>query len=157
MCVVSSRLGQDEVAGVGHPYNQPLVTVDIQQLQLQVFRRLRAAHICDRGRPWLLAWYASHVNTRSQLMPLRAGVWSPLLSITLVRTVSFSIYQRSKYAIDDWIYQATGSSPLVIANTKGAYPTLSTVACFGLAGAGAGASITAIACTNTYKYNFGAL
>jgi hypothetical protein len=62
-----------------------------------------------------------------------AGVWSPLLSITLVRTVSFSIYQRSKYALDDWTYQATGSSPLVIA-------------CFGLAGAGAGASITAIAC-----------
>ncbi|KAH8730035.1 mitochondrial carrier domain-containing protein [Phaeosphaeriaceae sp. PMI808] len=74
------------------------------------------------------------------------GVWSPLASITLVRTVSFSIYQRSKYAIDDWIYQATGSSPLVIANTRGAYPTLSTVACFGLAGAGAGATITAIAC-----------
>lgn len=80
-----------------------------------------------------------------------AGVWSPLLSITLVRTVSFSIYQRSKYAIDDWIYQATGSSPLVIANTKGAYPTLSTVACFGLAGAGAGAVITAIACTDNSK------
>jgi solute carrier family 25 carnitine/acylcarnitine transporter 20/29 len=75
-----------------------------------------------------------------------AGVWSPLLSITLVRTVSFSIYQRSKYALDDWIYQATGSSPLVIANTQGAMPTLSTIACFGLAGAGAGASITAIAC-----------
>lgn len=74
------------------------------------------------------------------------GVWSPLASITLVRTVSFSIYQRSKYALDDWIYQATGSSPLVIANTKDAMPTLSTIACFGLAGVNAGAAITTIAC-----------
>lgn len=74
------------------------------------------------------------------------GVWSPLASITLVRTVSFSIYQKSKYAIDDWIYQATGSSPLVIANSRDAYPTPSTIACFGLAGATAGATITAIAC-----------
>ncbi|KAF1830869.1 mitochondrial carrier [Decorospora gaudefroyi] len=74
------------------------------------------------------------------------GVWSPLASITLVRTVSFSIYQRSKYALDNWIYQATGSSPLVIANSKDALPTFSTVACFGLAGVNAGAAITAIAC-----------
>lgn len=74
------------------------------------------------------------------------GVWSPLASITLVRTVSFSIYQRSKYTIDDWIYQATGNSPLVTANTKGAWPSLSTISCFGLAGATAGATITAIAC-----------
>lgn len=66
-----------------------------------------------------------------------------------MRTVSFSIYQRSKYAIDDWMYQATGSSPLVIANTKGALPTLSTMTCFGLAGATAGATITAIACAYT--------
>jgi solute carrier family 25 carnitine/acylcarnitine transporter 20/29 len=74
------------------------------------------------------------------------GVWSPLASITLVRTVSFSIYQRSKYALDDWIYQTTGSSPLVIANTKDAWPTFSTVTCFGLAGVNAGAAITVIAC-----------
>ncbi|KAF2467097.1 mitochondrial carrier [Lindgomyces ingoldianus] len=74
------------------------------------------------------------------------GVWSPLASITLVRTVSFSIYQKSKYALDEWIYRATGSSPLVIANTRDALPTLSTIACFGLAGATAGAVITTIAC-----------
>ncbi|KAF2117757.1 mitochondrial carrier domain-containing protein [Lophiotrema nucula] len=74
------------------------------------------------------------------------GVWSPLASITLVRTVSFSIYQKSKYALDDWIYQATGTSPLVTANTRDAWPNLSTISCFGLAGATAGAAITAIAC-----------
>ncbi|KAF1955461.1 mitochondrial carrier [Byssothecium circinans] len=74
------------------------------------------------------------------------GVWSPLASITLVRTVSFSIYQKSKYTLDDWIYKTTGSSPLVIANTKDALPTISTIACFGLSGATAGAVITTIAC-----------
>ena len=63
-----------------------------------------------------------------------------------MRTVSFSIYQRSKYAIDDWMHRATGTSPLVIANTKDALPTFSTIACFGLSGAAAGAAITAIAC-----------
>lgn len=83
------------------------------------------------------------------------GVWSPLASITLVRTVSFSIYQKSKYTLDDWIYQATGSSPLVIANTKDALPTLSTMACFGLAGATAGAVITTIACKVDNSYQSG--
>lgn len=84
-----------------------------------------------------------HIHTNAHF----TGVWSPLASITLVRTVSFSIYQRSKYALDNWIYQTTGSSPLVIANTKGAWPTLSTVTCFGLAGVNAGGAITIIACT----------
>ncbi|PVI07980.1 mitochondrial carrier [Periconia macrospinosa] len=74
------------------------------------------------------------------------GVWSPLASITLVRTVSFSIYQKSKYALDDWMYQVTGRSPLVIANTKGALPNIHTMTCFGLSGAMAGAVITTIAC-----------
>ncbi|KAF2872590.1 mitochondrial carrier domain-containing protein [Massariosphaeria phaeospora] len=74
------------------------------------------------------------------------GVWSPLASITLVRTVSFSIYQKSKYTIDAWMYRATGTSPLVIANTPHALPTFSTITCFGLSGALSGATITAIAC-----------
>jgi solute carrier family 25 (mitochondrial carnitine/acylcarnitine transporter), member 20/29 len=78
------------------------------------------------------------------------GVLSPLASITLVRTVSFSIYQKAKYKLDDWMKRTTGSSPLLIANTKGAWPTLSTVTCFGLAGATAGAAITAIACRLEY-------
>jgi solute carrier family 25 (mitochondrial carnitine/acylcarnitine transporter), member 20/29 len=66
--------------------------------------------------------------------------------VTLVRTVSFSIYQRAKYTYDDWICRATGRSPLEVANTRGALPTLSTIACFGAAGATAGAAVTAIAC-----------
>ncbi|KAI9678183.1 MAG: hypothetical protein M1817_006128 [Caeruleum heppii] len=71
---------------------------------------------------------------------------APLASITLVRTISFSIYQKSKYQYSSWIEQATGSAPLTVVNTLGSTPTLSTVACFGAAGATAGAAVTAIAC-----------
>ena len=74
------------------------------------------------------------------------GVWAPLASVTLVRTVSFSIYQRVKYTYDRWIYSATGQSPLIIANTKGALPTPITMACFGAAGGTVGALVTVIAC-----------
>ncbi|KAF2759486.1 mitochondrial carrier [Pseudovirgaria hyperparasitica] len=74
------------------------------------------------------------------------GVWSPLASITLVRTVSFSIYQKAKYTYDSWIFRSTGQSPLVVANTKNAMPTLATMACFGAAGATAGCVISFIAC-----------
>ncbi|KAL9070326.1 MAG: hypothetical protein Q9157_005855 [Trypethelium eluteriae] len=75
------------------------------------------------------------------------GTLAPLASVTLVRTVSFSIYQRAKYSIDEWMYLASGTSPLEIANTRGALPTLSTMTCFGISGAAAGAAVTAIACT----------
>ena len=74
------------------------------------------------------------------------GVLAPLLSITLVRTVSFSIYQKAKYTYDDWIHKATGVSPLEHANTAGAMPNLFTVACFGAAGATSGSVITALSC-----------
>lgn len=74
------------------------------------------------------------------------GVGPPLISVTVVRTISFSLYQRAKYAYDKTITQITGSSPLVIANAPGSYPTLSTVACFGAAGGTAGAIITVISC-----------
>lgn len=77
---------------------------------------------------------------------LNIGVTAPLASITLVRTMSFSIYQKSKYFFDSWIFWATGKSPLVHANTRGASPSLSTVACFGAAGAVSGALITGISC-----------
>ncbi|KAF2398964.1 mitochondrial carrier [Trichodelitschia bisporula] len=74
------------------------------------------------------------------------GVWSPLLSITLVRTCSFSVYQQAKYTYDAWFQRMLGVSPLRIANTQGAYPTLSTMLCFAAAGATAGASIVVLAC-----------
>ncbi|KAI9867175.1 MAG: hypothetical protein M1813_009453 [Trichoglossum hirsutum] len=74
------------------------------------------------------------------------GVTAPLASITLVRTVSFSIYQKAKYTYSAWFERATGSAPLVIVNTPGSLPTFSTVTCFGAAGATAGGIITIIAC-----------
>ncbi|KAL9097228.1 MAG: hypothetical protein Q9165_000655 [Trypethelium subeluteriae] len=74
------------------------------------------------------------------------SIKSRMQAVTLVRTVSFSIYQRAKYTIDEWMYLASGTSPLEIANTQGALPTLSTMTCFGISGAAAGAAVTAIAC-----------
>ena len=74
------------------------------------------------------------------------GVGPPLISVTLVRTISFSIYQRAKYAYDRTLYQMTGTSPLVHVNEVGTYPSFLTVACFGAAGATAGAFITTMSC-----------
>lgn len=74
------------------------------------------------------------------------GVGPPLVSVTVVRTISFSLYQKVKYAIDRSITQMTGESPLKIANAPGSYPTPSTMFTFGMAGAAAGAVITTISC-----------
>jgi len=74
------------------------------------------------------------------------GVTAPMASVTLVRTVSFSVYQRSKYIYADWFKRNFGVDPLVHVNTPGNYPTFSTVACFGAAGATAGSFITLVAC-----------
>ena len=70
-----------------------------------------------------------------------------MASIAFVRTVSFSIYQKAKYKFSAAIGQATGGDePLVVVNKPGSIPTIQTVACFGAAGATAGALITGIAC-----------
>ena len=74
------------------------------------------------------------------------GVTAPMASVTLVRTISFSVYQRSKYAYAAWLRQNFGVDPLVHVNTPGTYPTFSTLACFGAAGATAGSFITLVAC-----------
>lgn len=74
------------------------------------------------------------------------GVAPPLISVTLVRTISFSIYQRAKYTYDRTITEMTGQSPLMHANAPGSYPSLLTVSCFGAAGATAGAVITTLSC-----------
>lgn len=69
-----------------------------------------------------------------------------MASVTLVRTVSFSIYQRSKYAYSDWLKKKFGVDVLNHVNTKGTYPNFWSISCFGAAGATAGACITVIAC-----------
>ncbi|RKF61442.1 putative mitochondrial carrier C29A3.11c [Golovinomyces cichoracearum] len=74
------------------------------------------------------------------------GVVAPLLSVTLVRTVSFSIYQRSKYSYSAWLKQNFGTDPLLHVTTPGKYPNLFTMACFGAAGATAGSFITMVSC-----------
>ena len=74
------------------------------------------------------------------------GVGPPLVSVTLVRTISFSIYQRAKYAFDRFSTTQFGKSPLQQANAPGSYPTLLTIGCFGTAGAMAGAVITTLSC-----------
>lgn len=74
------------------------------------------------------------------------GVAAPLASVTLVRTISFSVYQRSKYTYASWFKRNFNFDPLLHINTPGTYPTVSTLACFGAAGATAGSFITLIAC-----------
>ena len=74
------------------------------------------------------------------------GVGPPLISVTTVRTISFSIYQKTKYFLDRAITKTTGQSPLVIANAPGSYPNFYTFACFGGAGAVSGAVITTLSC-----------
>jgi hypothetical protein len=74
------------------------------------------------------------------------GVTAPMASIALVRTVSFSIYQHSKYAYRDLIKRHTGVDVLQHLMKPGTYPTWSSSACIGAAGATAGACISFIAC-----------
>ncbi|OTB04168.1 hypothetical protein M426DRAFT_321019 [Hypoxylon sp. CI-4A] len=74
------------------------------------------------------------------------GVTAPLASVTLVRTISFSIYQHSKYVYSDWMKKNLSFCPLEHVNKNGALPNLGTIACFGAAGATAGSGITFIAC-----------
>ncbi|KAL8775628.1 MAG: hypothetical protein Q9209_000124 [Squamulea sp. 1 TL-2023] len=69
-----------------------------------------------------------------------------MASVTLVRTVSFSIYQKAKYSYSAAIGQVTGEEPLVTVNRPGSIPTPGTVVCFGAAGATAGAIAAFIAC-----------
>ncbi|KAG8631346.1 hypothetical protein KVT40_000486 [Elsinoe batatas] len=74
------------------------------------------------------------------------GVLPPLVSVTAVRTASFSIYQMAKYKYAGYFERVTGESPLAIANAPGRYPTASTMLCFGAAGATAGSIVTVLAC-----------
>lgn len=77
------------------------------------------------------------------------GVTAPMASITLVRTVSFSIYQRSKYSYCDWVKRNFGVDVMAHVSKTGTFPTLWSVATFGAAGATAGSCITVIACELT--------
>lgn len=69
-----------------------------------------------------------------------------MASITLVRTVSFSIYIRAKYAYCAWVKKNLGVDIIRQVNKQGNYPTLYSVATFGAAGATAGSIIPILAC-----------
>jgi hypothetical protein len=75
-----------------------------------------------------------------------SGALPPLMSVTLVRMTSFTVYQSSKYFLSDSIERATGEAPLEVVNTPGRMPNLSTVFCFTTAGVIAGIATTPIAC-----------
>ena len=50
---------------------------------------------------------------------INVGAIAPAGSVTFVRTISFSIYQKAKYKYSDAIGQATGSDePLVVASLQ---------------------------------------
>lgn len=74
------------------------------------------------------------------------GVTAPMASVTLVRTVSFSIYQRAKHVYSDWFKKNFGFDILSHVSKPGTYPNVYSVACFGAAGATAGSAITFLAC-----------
>ena len=69
-----------------------------------------------------------------------------MLSVTLVRTVSFSMYQRAKRTYCNYLKKHVGVDVMGHVNSKGSYPSLWSVATFGAAGATAGSCITLIAC-----------
>ncbi|KAK5997270.1 putative mitochondrial carrier C29A3.11c [Cladobotryum mycophilum] len=87
-----------------------------------------------------------HTYRTEALAGFFRGVTAPMASITLVRTVSFSIYQRAKHVYSDWIKRNFGFDIHRHVSKPGTYPNLYSVACFGAAGATAGSAITFLAC-----------
>ena len=86
-------------------------------------------------------------SKRSHSCSLLAGVAAPLVSITAVRTLSFSVYQKAKYKASATIGGLTGEDePLIVVNRPGSIPNWGTILCFGSAGAAAGAASTLLAC-----------
>ncbi|KAI9798706.1 MAG: hypothetical protein M1825_005033 [Sarcosagium campestre] len=88
----------------------------------------------------------THTYRTEGIKGFTRGSAAPMASITMVRTMAFSIYQKCKYTYSAWFEKITGLAPLVIVNTPGSYPTFSTVACFGAAGATSGALVTTVSC-----------
>ncbi|WEW55532.1 hypothetical protein PRK78_000963 [Emydomyces testavorans] len=75
-----------------------------------------------------------------------AGALPPLASVTFVRVINFTVYQKVKYLVSDAIERATGTSPLVYYNTPGSLPTWGTLATFTIGGMAAGLAAAPIAC-----------
>lgn len=87
-----------------------------------------------------------HTYKTERMRGFFRGVAAPMASVTLVRTVSFSIYRRAKVDYSNWIKRTCGVDIIAHTNTKGNYPNLYSCACFAAAGATAGSFITVLAC-----------
>ncbi|EZF28299.1 hypothetical protein H101_08015 [Trichophyton interdigitale H6] len=75
-----------------------------------------------------------------------AGALPPLASLTIVRVTNFTVYQKCKHAISDFVERQTGTSPLAVYNTPGSLPTFTGVSCFMASGMLAGLCAAPIAC-----------
>ncbi|KAI1935394.1 hypothetical protein LOZ58_005014 [Ophidiomyces ophidiicola] len=75
-----------------------------------------------------------------------AGALPPLASVTIVRVINFTVYQKVKYMVSDAIESATGTSPLIYYNTPGSLPTFATLATFMIGGMAAGLAAAPLAC-----------
>lgn len=74
------------------------------------------------------------------------GALPPLASLTIVRVTNFTVYQKCKHAISDFVERQTGTSPLAVYNTPGSLPTFTGVSCFMASGMLAGLCAAPIAC-----------
>lgn len=75
-----------------------------------------------------------------------AGSLPPLASVTAVRVLNFSTYNRAKHEISDFVESITGKSPLDIYNRPGSTPTVTTLLTFITAGMIAGLVTAPLAC-----------
>ncbi|KEZ43073.1 hypothetical protein SAPIO_CDS5157 [Scedosporium apiospermum] len=87
-----------------------------------------------------------HTYRTEHLRGFFRGVVAPMASVTLVRTISFSIYVRSKYEYAKWINKTFGVDVVSRTSDKAKYPNIYSCACFAAAGATAGSFITILAC-----------
>ena len=80
------------------------------------------------------------------------GSLAPLASVTLVRTVSFSIYTNSKSFYGDLLQKVFGPNAVTArgADDSGSLPKPGDALRWAMSGATAGAAITAIACKYCY-------
>jgi hypothetical protein len=74
------------------------------------------------------------------------GTMSPMITITVARTLSFSVYTHSKHALSSWIKASTGFSVYDHVHTKGTYPNFYTTGCFAVSGIFSGAALSVFAC-----------
>ncbi|KAL6855074.1 hypothetical protein ACO1O0_006212 [Amphichorda felina] len=87
-----------------------------------------------------------HTYRTEKLAGFFRGVTAPMASVTLVRTISFSIYQRAKHVYSAWVKRNLDFDILRHVNKPGTYPNIYSIGCFGAAGATAGSAITFLAC-----------